>query len=265
MSGDSARSERVPAAVETPRRAARRFPLSNELFALQRRLTGSLAGAFNGIKERARLTHVVVLLLVAFAYGAVHSLGPGHAKSLFVSYTLARPTTAAETWAAGGLFALTHTGMALVSFTILRQLLHQEQGRIEEYSRSMLRASGGLVVLAGVIVLIAPLLEGMAEAAVRRSLSKINKMGFLAVVAGLAPCPGAFLILVFSSVAGLLHIGIMAVVAVSLGMAITVSAFAHTGVGWVRLFARGCRIGGGSGRGVWFAVSVGRVSLFLVW
>jgi nickel/cobalt transporter (NicO) family protein len=67
----------------------------------------------------------------------------------------------------------------------------------------------------------------------------------LILAAGLTPCPSAFLILFFALANGVLGIGVIAVLALSVGMGMTVS-----GIGVLSIIGRGflTRVFGGSGR-----------------
>jgi ABC-type nickel/cobalt efflux system permease component RcnA len=172
---------------------------------------------------------VTGLLLLSFIYGIVHSLGPGHAKVLFLSHTLARPATIRQTWLAGGLFSLTHAGTSIVLFLVLRLLLGAGQGEIDRYSRNIVRLSGGLVLAAGVLIVVSDRLERVVHTSVQRLAKRASGLSTVAVFAGLAPCPGAFLILVFTSILGMLPAGLIAVGAVSAGMAVTVSSVTTAG------------------------------------
>jgi ABC-type nickel/cobalt efflux system permease component RcnA len=168
-------------------------------------------------------------MLLAFVYGVIHSLGPGHAKALFVSHTLTRPTPVRRIVSAAALFSLTHAGVAIVLFLLLRMLLGLGQGDIEVYSQKMFKMSGILVLVAGLLLAVSSYIENMTESSLKSALHGASSLKTIAVFAGLAPCPGAFLILVFTSIIGILPVGLCAVGAVSLGMAATVSAIASAG------------------------------------
>jgi ABC-type nickel/cobalt efflux system permease component RcnA len=93
----------------------------------------------------------------------------------------------------------------------------------------MLSLSGVLIVVAGAVVLLSPLLEDFLQARAKKIFRGVSSLSVLAVIAGMAPCPGVFLILVFSSVVGAMPVGILSVIAVSIGMAITVSTMGTIG------------------------------------
>ncbi|MFW6254840.1 MAG: nickel/cobalt transporter [Chitinivibrionales bacterium] len=205
------------------------IPFADKLLSLQRNLTGKLSGSLREIKTSPGPGPIIGLLLMAFIYGVIHSLGPGHAKVLFMSHTLSRPTPVKAAWGAGTIFSATHTGMAILIFLVLRKLLGLGQVQSELYSSRLLMLSGVLIMVAGAMVLFSSYLEDIAQSAAGRIVRGASSLPAVAVVAGLAPCPGAFLILTFSSIIGILHVGILAVVAVSLGMALTVSVIGSLG------------------------------------
>lgn len=207
----------------------RKLPFVHTIFAWQRTLTSRLSARLRSIRHQPGAMAVAGLLLLSFIYGIVHSLGPGHAKMLFLSHTLARPATIRQTWLAGGLFSLTHAGTSIALFLVLRLLLGAGQGEIDRYSTNMLRLSGALVLAAGVLIVVSDRLERMVNTSVRRLAKRASTLSTVAVFAGLAPCPGAFLILVFTSILGMLPAGLLAVGAVSLGMAVTVSVVTTAG------------------------------------
>ena len=62
------------------------------------------------------------------------------------------------------------------------------------------------------------------------TLLQKSSLPAISVISGLMPCPGALLILVFSKLIGITVYGVIAVVFLSLGMALTVSIAGSIGV-----------------------------------
>ncbi len=205
------------------------IPYGRRLLALQRKLTTDLSRNLKGIKNDPTPGAIALLLLTSFIYGIIHSLGPGHAKALFVSHTLARPSTATTIWKAGGVFSITHIGAAVVLFLVMREFLGLGMAGNDIVTRRMIRLSGFLVIAAGLMVLFSSILEHVFESAAGKVMKQMSGLSLTAFVAGLAPCPGTFLILTFSTIIGILHVGLFAVVAVSLGMALTVGTAGSLG------------------------------------
>jgi hypothetical protein len=84
------------------------LPFSRTLLSLQRDLSAKLSHRLRKIKERPNPAAIAGLLILAFLYGIIHSLGPGHAKALFVSHGLTRATPLRSTWVAGCFFIYPH-------------------------------------------------------------------------------------------------------------------------------------------------------------
>ena len=209
------------------------IPFGRTLLSGQRILIGKLSSMLRSLKASPHPSTFAMLLLFAFLYGIIHSLGPGHAKTLFASHGLARGSPHRKTWIAGMLFSVTHTGSAILLFTVFRLLLGSSRSERDAFSHDMMVVSGILITVAGIIILFSSLLEKKAQSAAGTLLLRSTGLRTVAVIAGLAPCPGAFLILTFSHIVGILPVGIAAVVAVSLGMSITVSfaGMAGSGIG----------------------------------
>ncbi len=206
-----------------------KLPFAGSILALQRDLTQKLSGFFRSIKEEATFGKIVGLLFVAFLYGVIHSLGPGHAKILFISHEVTHKTKIRDTWFAGGIFSFTHIITSVLLFFIMRMLLGIGQSTIERFSHRMLNVSGFLIIAAGILILCSSFIEKIAETYTKRFLREVSSLKGIAMIAGLAPCPGAFLILVFSNISGILPLGILAVVTLSMGMAVTVSSVGTLG------------------------------------
>lgn len=228
---EAADTAQAPSVGTSPKRRALwgRVPALRRLLATQQKLIDRLSNSLRRAKRTMSPMSVVGLLALALLYGMIHSLGPGHAKFLIASHALSNPRGIASVWRAGGLFSVSHAGSALVFFFVFRALLGWGQSGFDTYSAGMLRVSGIMVMVAGMLILLSSLLERAATAATARALGRLSSLHAVAVVAGLVPCPGAFLILVFSALTGVLYLGVSAVVAVSVGMAVTVSVAGSAG------------------------------------
>jgi nickel/cobalt exporter len=199
------------------------LPFSRTLVLLQRDLSAKLSHRLRKIKERPNPAAIAGLLILAFLYGIIHSLGPGHAKALFVSHGLTRATPLRSTWVAGAVFSFTHTGSSMMLFFVVRTALGGGLAESEMYSAHFTALGGILIMVAGGVIIFSSMIEQAAQSIAGRLLRGSSSLPTIAVMAGIAPCPGAFLILSFSSIVGIISIGIAAVIAVSIGMAIIVS------------------------------------------
>jgi ABC-type nickel/cobalt efflux system permease component RcnA len=80
---------------------------------------GVVGGAFANLVERTGPLMIVALLL-AFAFGALHALGPGHGKTLMGAYLVGAGGRARVAVAVGGAVAVMHTASVLaLGFVVL--------------------------------------------------------------------------------------------------------------------------------------------------
>ncbi|MDG5814859.1 hypothetical protein QA601_07215 [Chitinispirillales bacterium ANBcel5] len=207
-----------------------RIPFMNTILRLQHSLNRTISGRLRSIDEGNTLFSVAVIVLLAFVYGVIHSLGPGHAKLLISTHTLTQPDSLLSSWFAGALFALVHTSSAILLFLLVRVFLLDTSATGDNSSQVMMRMSGVMIMVVGAILLLAPVLKKLPLKKIPFPYEKFTSLPALSFSAGIVPCPGAFLILIFSNTLGMLHWGIVSVVSLSVGMAITVSVIGTAGV-----------------------------------
>jgi nickel/cobalt transporter (NicO) family protein len=211
-------------------------PFSASLYRLQQKFISTLSNSVKKISTQNSFSEVLWFLLAAFVYGIIHSLGPGHAKLLLSSQTLANPVATKQIWIAGTFFAATHAGTAILLFLILRLILGQSTTSVEAYSAEMLVVSAWLIILVGILIFVTLFLDikrhSHCHSAPKRAivlpgpLRRFSPLSSLAISAGIIPCPGTLLVLSFANLFGLVWLGIAGALSVSLGMAITVSGLA---------------------------------------
>ncbi len=214
----------------------------------------------NNLRDRVReyfengregLAGLWLILLAAFAYGAVHALTPGHAKTLTAAYLVGSRHGWPHAVALSGIVTATHTGSILVLAVITKLAWGDGIGL---RSQAILGAVSGLIVLALGIQRIRgggghshehdhdgshghehqdddhdhhhhlpPTEEG--------GYRQILWLGF---AGGLAPCPGAIWIFFLALGFGEPGLGLMLIVAMSLGLALVLMA-----VGLATIYVRG--------------------------
>jgi ABC-type nickel/cobalt efflux system permease component RcnA len=204
------------------------------------------------------------LIATGFLYGVVHTLGPGHGKAVVVAYFLDgnRKRGWLDGILAGGWIAVTHTMAALVLAGVLGALGRIRPASALGQVRTVELVSYGLIVAIGLWRLHAGLTgrlhnhdhdhdhdhdhtgtarlpprtgapapaheRGRSRAvpvngAWRRFFRPDAGLGLL-TAAGVAPCAGAVVMVLFASVFGVLWAGLMGVVAIAAGMAGTLAA-----------------------------------------
>jgi nickel/cobalt transporter (NicO) family protein len=174
---------------------------------------------------------LVLLLLAAFGWGAVHALSPGHGKAMVAAYLVGARGTPRHALALGLTVTATHTaGVFALGFVTLAlsQLILPEQ----LYPWLNL-ASGVLVMGVGVVVL-----RGRGRAAWRhvhahthaghhhepRDRPSARAIAAMGASAGLLPCPSALVVLLGAVAQHQIALGLVLIVAFSAGLATTLSA-----------------------------------------
>ncbi|MGZ5903593.1 MAG: HoxN/HupN/NixA family nickel/cobalt transporter [Reyranella sp.] len=223
----------------------------------QRRIQQSLSTSLRDIKSGSGSLALWTLVAVCFGYGVVHTLGPGHGKAVVVAYFLdsKRPRAWIEGVFAGSWIAFTHTLAALLlagglkTFAVVGLF-----GALREV-RNVEIVSYTLILLIGFWRLWAGISGHLHEHAhsddhhhdhehdhqhpAQRTLAG----WLLLTAAGIAPCAGALVVILLSLALGVLWAGVIGVIAIAFGMAITLAA-----VGMASMVAHRLIIGDGRSR-----------------
>lgn len=194
------------------------------------RQDGSLAGA-------------TVLIGLAFLYGIFHAVGPGHGKAVVTSYFLAREAAIWRGLILGGAIAMIQAISAIAIVGGLGWLLEGRRLAILDSMTAVEAVSYGLVVLLGIYMTWASVTgrdcghdhsglghdpdhdhpHGHGHRVPADRASRVEIAG-AALVSGMRPCTGALIVLFFTLANGILAIGVLATVAMAVGVAITVSS-----------------------------------------
>src|SRR4051812_8950764 len=197
---------------------------------------------------------LLVLLLIAFGWGALHALSPGHGKAMVAAYLIGTRGTARHALGLGAIVTFTHT---IGVFTLGFVTLALSQYILPEQLYPWLNlVSGLLVVTVGF---------GVLRARVRAAKSKgghhhhhhhdhahdhshevpdrVTWRGLagMGAAAGLIPCPSALVVLLGAIAQHQIGLGLVLIIAFSLGLAATLTAlgllvvYARRAVGGLRV------------------------------
>jgi ABC-type nickel/cobalt efflux system permease component RcnA len=205
--------------------------------------TRSGAGdGFAGVFEDAVAgrTALVLLLLAALGWGAVHALAPGHGKAMVAAYLVGSKGTSRHAVVLGAVVTLTHTigvfALGLVTLLLAQYILP------EDLFPWLTLASGLLVLTIGLAVLRSRVIDHRAQRAHSHSHERghehggdghshdvpdtITWKGLLAMgaSAGLIPCPSALVVLLGAVSQHQVALGLLLIVAFSLGLVATLTA-----------------------------------------
>ena len=151
----------------------------NSLIAIQGWLYNGMS---SGLGEVAGgdMRAVLVAMVAAVLFGAVHAMMPGHGKTVLVSYHLGQPGKLREGIANGAILTLTHVGFALVLVLAGFAVISRAFARGERTPQFEF-ASGAMVALIGAFLF---------WRSTRSDHEKHERNGrTLAFVTGMIPCP----------------------------------------------------------------------------
>ena len=241
------------AASTAPETGSPRFrpPAAFQRFVLtvarwQRRLNDNLARQVNAYKTGGAIAPVLAILLLSFLYGLFHAAGPGHGKFVVAAFFLANRASPRDGVIMSGLIALTQALVAIGLVSVFALTL--DAGTLELIGNAtwVELASYALIVLLGLWMIWGGIIgrgcshergpggphehergdSGPAEPGLRAMVPA-------AVAAGLRPCTGSVIVLLFTLANGIFIVGILGSLVMALGVAITVSA-----IGLAAIYAR---------------------------
>jgi nickel/cobalt transporter (NicO) family protein len=219
--------------------------LAAYILAKQAEFTRAMTSAARSIKTDG--TAFWSLIGLAFSYGAFHAAGPGHGKAIVAAYIVANEKALKRGITIATLAALLQGIVAIALVAILTVLLQSGRQAVTNSINTIETISFGAIALFGAWLLLRKfaalhsLWTGEANALAMHGHFHIpgpeqaqewslKEAGAAILAAGLRPCSGAILILVFTFSQNILWAGILAVLAMSLGTAFTTSVIASLSV-----------------------------------
>lgn len=229
----------------------------------QRRIQQILSSSLRDIQSGTGSFALWTLVTICFGYGVVHTLGPGHGKAVVVAYFLdsSKPRGWIEGIFAGGWIAFTHTLAALLlagalklSSTVGLLGALREVKNVETFSYALILAIGIWRLWAGITGRLHEHAHGdhdhghggheqgghghgahghdhhhghddghdhhhHGHEAPQRTIAG----WLLLTAAGIAPCAGALVVILLSIALGVIWAGVVGVIAIALGMAVTLA------------------------------------------
>lgn len=175
------------------------------------------------------LRPLLLLIGLAFGYGALHAAGPGHGKAVALSYMLTRRRKGVDAVLFGNGVAFFH-GLSGIVFVLLVKLVLQksvnttlaEMTRITQVvSFSLILGLGGFLFIQSMVAWIK---RAQPAAEVDHHFLRKQKGPLAtALVVGMIPCPGVVMVMLFALSLDLVALGILLGVTIALGMAATIT------------------------------------------
>ncbi len=189
---------------------------------LQRRLNRRMTELGHELKKGDNPRPLIVLVFLAFIYGIIHALGPGHGKTVSGSYFLSRKATVRNGIFLGFLIAVIHAVSAVTVVLVLYFILKRGIGAsLEHYSRIVRLVSAIAIMMIGIFLLVRRIFRKRKRSA--EGAEQKRGLFLIAFAVGIVPCPGAVLILLFSMNLNIIVYGIILAFVMSVGMALTIS------------------------------------------
>ncbi len=247
---------RAPA--EPPSAAGRVYRgLLLEVAQIQRGLNRKLTVKIAEIKESGSVLPALTVLLVAFLYGVFHAAGPGHGKFIVTSYFLARNAPLSRGVMMSGLISFLQALSAILIVTVLVLILGHGRLAVLGQVVTLELVSYGLVVLLGLYMAwgafrgvdcdhgpdehhahTGPHNHDESAARPIQWYRRLGGMMPVAIAAGVRPCSGAIILLLFTMANGLYFLGVLGTLVMALGVAITVSIVGVLAIGTRRSIVR---------------------------
>lgn len=220
----------------------------------QRRANAEIASHMNAVEQGDDLGAFLLGLTITFVYGMVHAFGPGHGKLVIVSYFLARETRVMRGVVMAVQVAVVHVIAAVVVVWLADFVLRSGFG-IGLSEVPGVRAASFLIIFGiGVYMLYRALRASTAPAAGaaigpghEQAHGHVHRHGhgrrhghghrhddahhghggnveggFMALAAGMVPCPGAVLVMLYAVANDMLYPGFLLVVSMSLGIGLSI-------------------------------------------
>ncbi|MCZ2721907.1 nickel/cobalt transporter [Marinomonas sp. 15G1-11] len=234
--------------------------ITHWLMSQQLQFHRNLVISMRSLSEGSNVGLLMSCVGVSFLYGVFHAVGPGHGKAVISSYMLASHASIRQGVGLSLVSAFAQ-GLMAVLCVLLLGYVFDLAGQATRVSRLFEMASFMMITLMGVWMLIRILrnkpaccdhhhdhdhdhdhephtyvepchLHGSQPHDAFQKRDNVQRYAWWSMIGaiGIRPCSGAILVLLFSLSAGILHWGILATFAMSLGTAITVSVLAAMSV-----------------------------------
>lgn len=205
-----------------------------------RTLTEKIHGALIDAKENPSIGTIGAILLFSLLYGILHAAGPGHGKTLVASYFTTIERSYLRALIIAVLIATTHVISALVTSYVLYQFIHTMFTQtLQDVALYTTRISG-IIILAIALYLARqkwlyyrpkpPVIrfsitvphESSCGCHSCKTTANSTDLGLI-LGAGIVPCPGTVIVFLFAFSMGMVKLGILSAVVMSLGMGLTIA------------------------------------------
>ncbi|WP_027135447.1 nickel/cobalt transporter [Geminicoccus roseus] len=226
-------------------------------FTFQRDVNSQVAAGMRDLKEGGSLVPLLGGMVLAFLYGAVHAIGPGHGKLVITSYFATRNARPWYGFLMAARIGTMHVVSAVVVVGFADFLLRRTFGGVPVELPAIRIVAYAVLTATGMWMLVQALRRlrppppswpvnpgtSLVQAHLARTSTaprpappvSPRENGWLAAAVGLVPCTGSILILSFALAHGVLWAGYLLVAAIALGMTLTMTLLGLGAIGLNRL------------------------------
>jgi ABC-type nickel/cobalt efflux system permease component RcnA len=201
---------------------------------VQARVSLLFTRTMTDIRDRRSSYALLLGLFVAFMYGLVHTLGPGHGKAVVISYFVGEGGSLLRGIRFGVQIAIVHVLAAVVVAVLADFAIRLTTGTPAAGFRGVRLASYGAIALIGGVMLARAIRSARRSSGVhghgrgcggcRPGDRDEAGFGLLSLAIGAVPCTGALIVLLFGVANGLLWSSVLMVLGISAGMAVALSS-----------------------------------------
>ena len=191
----------------------------------QYELNRTIATNIRDINDENYLYIYSLIIGIAFLYGLIHAAGPGHGKALVALYFSKGKGDYKEAFKLGYLISIIHAISAIVvTFSIFFVLKTMFRQNFNEFSNTAMMISSIMIILVGLYLIYSAIKEKYKPCHDDNIDSSNGKSKYgIALGVGLVPCPGVMTIVLFCIMLKQFTLGILAAIAMSIGMGLTIS------------------------------------------
>jgi nickel/cobalt exporter len=192
----------------------------------QRRINQQMGELGREVQQDLSLQPFFLLLGLSLLYGLVHAAGPGHGKVVILSYAVTRGRLSASLLV-GNLTAIFHGLGGIILVLMVKFVLDASiRGALAQTTQATGVISYGLMAMLGALLLGRALWSCHAKKKEPDAPKRDVPPWLMALAAGLIPCPGVALVMLFFLSQNMVWLGVLMALAMSMGMAITITAVA---------------------------------------
>ncbi|MGB4102372.1 MAG: hypothetical protein WBK91_10765 [Alphaproteobacteria bacterium] len=240
------------------------MPFMQDIMVWQKQIHDAMSTQVEALQSGESLAPLWGMLGISFLYGVFHVLAPGHGKVIVSSYFLGNHARWKDGIIAGLIMAVGHTVTAVALVVGLYFLLGVAQLGVLEHARYVELLGYGMIAGVGVWLLLRAVRGETAacgcghnhapghahhhthEQHIHVPVHKNSRALSLFTATSLVPCTGSMILLFFALANNVLWVGVLGVVAIALGMWVTVTA-----IGVATILTRHLIVGDAGTQGVW--------------